>query len=180
MTTIKILQLDYYCQTNNEIAPGISCNFTTAIECLDALKYDLKKIPGYVKQPEDRIRVFSETDEDIKKFFELSHPGSKLPPAEWLDMQIFTINKIFPQACTAEMNWTREKIVKEIDENRPLTMSTTLYGGHYLVVKGYNYENYIVDDPYNKGNKFNVFKGRETDGSEFKWYGVRFLKNGSI
>jgi len=177
----------YYKQTNNELAPSISCQCTSMVAGLDIVyNHDvsvIEKITPY-RQPEDDLRRFVETDKDTQDFYKRSHPGSKIHPAEWADVLVFAVNKIYGKKVVYfDGDITQKKIIADLTKGFPVMVSCQYPAvgvpGHYILVVGVDEDRLIVNDPYKNfltgdPDGFNCIYTPDLWRHHSKGYGMRY------
>lgn len=149
----------YYVQTNNILDPLIRCKPTATTEGIDLSNWDLSKIKGVYKQPEDNLSFTCEA-----KY-------GKDSPENWWKIKA-TIDSIYgyPSIVVGpSWNWDIRQALFGIIKKVPFIASTYLTrSGHVVVITGFKTKcderplNYtqikesdiisvVIDDPY--GNK---------------------------
>jgi hypothetical protein len=177
----------YYIQTNSEISKLDSCQSSAVAESLEILHYDIDKIPGKFKQADDRLFWYLRNNEKCLAKYKISHPGSKVPPNEWLDIIVYGVDLLFPNACYYDENLTIKKIITDISKkNTPVNLSCRFskISGHYITVVGMNNNDLLIDDPYKdtlhqKADGYHCRYSVEELSNHMKGYGIRWNKNES-
>jgi hypothetical protein len=166
---------DYYIQTNNAKYPLLTCGFTSAVGGLSICGYDLSKIPGTEKQPEDKLTAIAMTESNWPEYSEylqkvrnvqidfLQIFKNTTPPYEFPQLITYIINKIFGEYSTIfRYGWNSfEKIKQEIDRgNTVIICGNFTLSGHYVLVCGYEDNSIlIINDSYppnyNSGDGYN-------------------------
>jgi hypothetical protein len=171
----------YYVQTNSEISKNDSCQSSAVAESLEILGFDLSKIPGNYKQADDRLFQYLRTDERCIEKYKLAHPGTKVPPNEWLDIIVYGVNLLFLNSCYYDENLTIKKIMTDINLKIPVNISCKYLNipGHYITVVGIDNNNFIIDDPYkntlhNKSDGYHCIYSIEDLIAHMKGYGIRW------
>jgi hypothetical protein len=171
----------YYVQTNSEVSKNDSCQSSAVAESLEILGYDISKIPGEHKQADDRLFQYLRTDEACIHQYKSSHPGTTVPPNEWLDIIVFSVNLLFPDSCYYDDNLTIKKIITDINLNKPVNLSCRFpnIAGHYITVVGIDDDTLIIDDPYkdtlkNKADGYHCKYSIEELINHMKGYGIRW------
>jgi hypothetical protein len=178
---------DYYRQTNNELEPGVSCfatSVTAGIDVVDA--HDVSRLEQLFtyKQPEDNLRWFILHDKECLKFCDKSHPGTDVNPAEWADVMVFAVNKIYmKEKVFYDANITLDELDYDLAHGKPAIMSfrfpERMITGHYVLVCGKSEENYIINDPYknflkNTPDGYHCLYNLREFFDHAKGYGLRF------
>ena len=182
---------DYYSQLNNEQDPFISCQSTTAAQCIDIVDdISILQHLGPHRQPEDNLRRFCKHDAETMSFCVQRHgtdwDKSVDHPSEWADVLIYAINKIQGYRCAYFDGFIiPQTLRKDISDSLPIQVSMQFKGisGHYVSVVGIEGENLIINDPYrdwlhNKDDGFNVIYSPKEFSDHCKGYGIRYLRRG--
>jgi hypothetical protein len=146
----------FYRQTNNEEDPNVACQCTSCTAGIDVVhKHDVSALTklGKYSQPEDNLRHYTKTNPEVLAFFQRSHPGSKLPPAEWADVMVYAVNKIYGRKIVYyDGNITPQVLLADLAKGLPIMVSMKYpehqVPGHYILVVGEDAGRFLVNDPY--------------------------------
>jgi hypothetical protein len=180
---------DFYRQTNNDLDAGIACQCTTVTAGLDVThNHDVSPLLalGSYKQPEDNLRYFTGHDPDVLAFCRRSHPGSKIPPAEWADVLVYAVNKIYGRKVVYfEPKLTPQVMLSDLAKSLPVMASLRFpehrIDGHYILVVGETEGKWIINDPYKNlltgsPDGFHCIYTPEDWAAHTKGYGIRFIR----
>lgn len=160
----------YYRQTNNEIAPGVTCKPTSTVMCLDIAGWPLPIGPR--KQPEDSLTELCRSTSGIKKMLEIDRSLNGTMPNEVWGVIAWVVNeRWYPDEAVKPIigprfDWSLQEALFGITQGFPFAASTKLTeGGHVVAVVGFDTEqeekpgavkaldmkkvkSIIIDDPF--------------------------------
>ena len=181
---------DYYSQLNNEQDPFISCQATTAAQCIDIVDniYVMTSIGPY-KQPEDNLRRFCKYDSETMSLcvrrYGVNWDNEVDHPSEYVDILVFAINKIMGYQCAHfEPYINPQLLAADLNSGLPIQVSMWFHGisGHHVSVVGLTDQgNWIINDPYrdwlhDSPNGFNVIYTPDDLKNHLKGHGIKYSR----
>jgi hypothetical protein len=139
---------------------------------------------GKYRQPEDNLRYYTKTDPEVLAFCRRSHPGSKLPPAEWADVMVYAVNRIYGRKVVYyDGNITPQVLLSDLEKGLPIMVSMKYpeyqVPGHYVLVAGKDKGIFWANDPYRNfltgsWDGYHCLYSADDWAAHSKGYGLRY------
>jgi hypothetical protein len=152
----------YFSQRNNRRSPYSACNVTAMVDATAAAGWPIPEPKdGEDQQPEDRLMLFIETDQECRQMWATLDPRMEIPINQWMAVLTLGLNRWMGQIISL---WTESatipRMIGQLMQGGTCVVSGTFprVGGHVVAIVGLEYEesdlgdpvphNWIIDDPY--------------------------------